>query len=144
MNKQQLLLENQLCHRLYMANNTITRSYRPLLEQLDLTYPQYLVMMALWQEDNVTVTQLQKRTQIDSGALTLILKKMQEKTLLRTEGLATDKRKKHVMLTQNGRALQAEAAAIPETMRCQYPQLLDDDLEQLKGLLDKLLAKVDD
>jgi MarR family transcriptional regulator, organic hydroperoxide resistance regulator len=141
MNEQQLLLENQLCHRLYMASNLITRSYRPLLDNLDLTYPQYLVMMALWQEDDITVNVLQQRTQIDSGALTLVLKKMQDKSLLITEIARTDKRKKHVLLTQAGRALKRKAKDIPEKMRCAFPDVSADELEQLKQLLDKLLLK---
>ncbi|KKM18622.1 hypothetical protein LCGC14_1663810, partial [marine sediment metagenome] len=78
----QLKLDNQLCHRLYMASNSVVRAYRDALNALELTYPQYVVMMALWEEDKITIAQLLKKTAIDGGAMTQILKKMTDKQLL--------------------------------------------------------------
>lgn len=139
MSMQQLLLENQLCHRLYMASNLVTRAYRPLLATLDLTYPQYVVMMALWQEDNITVNELQKRTRIDSGALTLILKKMQQKSLLSLEPQPQDRRCKAVRLTSTGNNLKRQAEDIPQQVLCQFPGMTEQKLSQLKHLLDDVL-----
>lgn len=72
-------LKNLLCHRLYTASNAITRTYRPFLEALQLTYPQYITMVALWEKDNLSVKELHKITEIDNGCLSLMLKKMLEK-----------------------------------------------------------------
>ena len=75
MSSDQLKLENQLCHRLYMASNSIVRAYREPLNELNITYPQYVVMMALWEKDKITITELLDKTLIDGGAMTQILKK---------------------------------------------------------------------
>ena len=74
MSFEQLKLKNQLCHRLYMASNSIARAYRAPLAEINLTYPQYVVMMALWEEDKITISDLIERTAIDGSALTQILK----------------------------------------------------------------------
>lgn len=140
MKHQELWLENQICHRLYMASNSVNRAYRPLLETLDLTYPQYVVMMSLWQNDEVTVNELQSATQIDNGALTLILKKMVDKDLLHVVPVHDDRRKKRVSLTTTGRALQEKAASIPDAIRCRFPSLSEGDSNTLRELLDTLLA----
>ena len=71
----QLQLKNQLCHRLYMASNSIVRAYREPLSDLNITYPQYVVMMALWEQDKVTIAELVKKTAIDGGAMTQILRR---------------------------------------------------------------------
>ena len=75
---QKLKLENQICHSLYSATNALVRAYRPLLEKIELTYPQYLVMLALWQEDRVMIKNLVERTRFDAGTLTPILKRLQK------------------------------------------------------------------
>ena len=82
MSFENLQLKNQLCHRLYMASNNIARAYREPLQALNLTYPQYVVMMALWEKDGITIAQLIEQTAIDGGAMTQILKKMADKSLL--------------------------------------------------------------
>ncbi len=81
MSYEQLKLKNQLCHRLYMASNSIARAYREPLSELNITYPQYVVMMALWEQDEVTIAELVAKTAIDGGAMTQILKKMSEEIL---------------------------------------------------------------
>ena len=73
-----LKLESQLCHRFYTLSNAFTRAYRPMLKSLDITYPQYVVMMALWEQSNVTIAELLDKTVIDGGAMTLILKKLEQ------------------------------------------------------------------
>ncbi|MBD1581636.1 MarR family winged helix-turn-helix transcriptional regulator [Pseudoalteromonas sp. S16_S37] len=142
MNEDYLKLENQLCHRLYMASNGIVRSYRPLLEAIELTYPQYVVMMAMWEHKKLTIAQLLEKTAIDGGAMTLILKKMMAKSLLDIVKDEQDKRKKWVILTPQGDALKALALTIPSKIRCSFPSLTVDDLANLTKLLDKLLVEM--
>ncbi|NOU50968.1 MarR family transcriptional regulator [Pseudoalteromonas sp. JBTF-M23] len=139
MNEAHLKLENQLCHRLYMASNGIVRSYRPLLEAIDLTYPQYVVMMAMWEHKKLTIAQLLEKTAIDGGAMTLILKKMVAKSLLDIVKDNDDKRKKWVKLTSEGDALRTKATNIPSQIRCSYERVTAEEFKMLTKLLDKLL-----
>ncbi|KPH65430.1 transcriptional regulator [Pseudoalteromonas porphyrae] len=134
----QLKLENQICHRLYMASNSVVRAYRDALNQLDLTYPQYVVMMALWEEDKVSIAQLLEKTMVDGGAMTQILKKMADKQLLAVVKGETDKRKRVVKLQPHGLQLQQQAADIPEKIRCQFPSINEQEAALLISLLDKL------
>ncbi|ATC96845.1 MarR family winged helix-turn-helix transcriptional regulator [Pseudoalteromonas tunicata] len=134
----QLQLDKQLCHRLYMASNGVIRAYRPLLEALDLTYPQYVVMMALWQQDDITIQTLLAKTAIDGGAMTLILKKMQTKQLLSISANEDDKRKKLIRLTQTGHALKHKAASVPAQIQCAFPTISQQDVHTLISLLDKV------
>lgn len=134
----QLQLDKQVCHRLYMASNALIRAYRPLLDALDLTYPQYVVMMALWQQDDITIQTLLDKTAIDGGAMTLILKKMQVKEYLQITASDEDKRRKVVKLTPKGSALAHQAQTIPEQIQCEFPSISQDDIGQLIQLLDKV------
>lgn len=134
----QLALDKQLCHRLYMASNRVTRHYRELLKVLDLTYPQYIVMMALWEDDQIMISELLEKTAIDGGAMTLILKKMSDKGLLSIEKNEHDKRKRMVKLSHKGHDLSHQAAAIPEKMRCAFSHIEEQQLQQLLTLLDKV------
>lgn len=134
----QLKLSNQICHRFYKATNAITRAYKPYLNQLDITYPQYLVLMALWEKDSIEVSQVQQQTQIDAGALTLILKKLVAKDVIVLLAAEHDKRVKLVKLTDKGRTMESDAADIPNQLRCQFPDFSDAEIRQLVLLLDKL------
>ena len=144
MNYPQLQLDKQLCHRLYMASNGLSRAYRPLLDALELTYPQYVVMMALWQKDGITIQELVATTVIDGGAMTLILKKMQAKGLLSITPSEADKRKKLIHLLAKGSLLQDKAAAVPEQIQCAFPGIDKADIEQLITLLDKVCDDLND
>ncbi len=128
---QQLRLENQLCFALYSATNAMIRAYRPWLEQLDLTYPQYLALLVLWQEDGVSVKQLGEQLHLDSGTLTPLLKRLEAKGLVTRGRRENDERVRVLVLTEAGQALRQQAAQIPEAMRCQL-SLTDDALLQLK------------
>lgn len=130
-NPQQLRLENQLCFALYSATNAMIRAYRPWLEQLDLTYPQYLALLVLWQEDGVSVKQLGEQLHLDSGTLTPLLKRLEAKGLVTRGRRENDERVRVLVLTEAGQALRQQAAQIPEAMRCQL-SLTDDALLQLK------------
>lgn len=139
MSYEQLKLKNQLCHRLYMASNGITRHYRSHLDTLDLTYPQYVVMMALWEQDNITIAQLVELTAIDGGAMTLILKKMVTKTLIQIASDENDKRKKCIRLLPQGIALEEQAKHIPDLIKCGFSNVNEKEISQLICLLDKIL-----
>jgi DNA-binding MarR family transcriptional regulator len=136
MSINQLKLKNQLCHRLYMASNSIVRAYRELLSDLNLTYPQYVVMMALWEQDKITIAELVEKTAIDGGAMTQILKKMADKSLLIIVKDLQDKRKRLVQLTQQGQALKIEAVNIPNKISCKFNSIDSAQVKQLMQLLD--------
>ena len=133
-----LKLENQLCHRFYTLSNAFTRAYRPLLAALDITYPQYVVMMALWEQDDVTIAGLLNKTLIDGGAMSLILKKLEQKGLLTVKQDEKDKRVKKVLLTEAGRAAKTTAEAVPAQMLCKFQGMTADEARQLVILIDKL------
>jgi DNA-binding MarR family transcriptional regulator len=111
-----LSLDHQLCFALYSASLAMTKIYKPLLEPLGLTYPQYLVMLVLWQADGVTVSRLGERLALDSGTLTPLLKRLEASGLVRRLRDATDERRVLLQLTPQGRSLKTRAGAVPQTM----------------------------
>lgn len=139
---EQLKLSNQICHRYYVASNAITRAYRPFLDELGLTYPQYVVLMALWEEDNIEVKKVKAKTHIDGGALSLILKKLATKKLITILSSEQDKRIKHVQLSDKGWQLQQDASGIPEKLMCQVPNMSSEEILLLKKLTDKLVENL--
>ncbi|MBA6263778.1 MAG: MarR family transcriptional regulator [Colwellia sp.] len=141
---EQLKLKNQLCHRLYMASNSLIRAYREPLKALNITYPQYVVMMALWEEDKITISALLERTMIDGGAMTQILKKMTDKCLLNIIKDDDDKRKRLVELTTQGQVLKAKAANIPHSIRCEFNSIDSIQANQLMQLLDLVVNDLTD
>ena len=113
---EQLKLGNQLCFRLYTITRLITQAYRPLLEPLGLTYPQYLVMMVLWEQDNQTVGDICRRLMLDTNTLTPMLQRMEREGLVvRTHGIS-DGRQTLVSLTKKGIQLEDRAKDVPECM----------------------------
>lgn len=108
-----LLLDNQLCFALYSASLLMTKLYKPLLDDIGLTYPQYLAMLALWEEDGVTVSTLGARLYLDSGTLTPLLKRLEKAGFLTRERNEEDERQVLIRLTQEGRALKKRATDIP-------------------------------
>lgn len=109
----ELLLDNQLCFALYSTSLVMTKLYKPLLEKLDLTYPQYLVMLVLWEGDGLTVSDLGARLQLDSGTLTPLLKRLEKQGLLSRQRDAVDERRVRLHLSNDGRALRDQARQIP-------------------------------
>ena len=136
-----LRLENQLCFPLYAASREVIRHYRPHLEALDLTYTQYITMMVLWEEGTATVSHLGERLYLDSGTLTPVLKKLEERGYVTRERSAADARVLEVSLTPDGRALQGRAASVPQRMACHVP-LTAEEAAELRRLLAKVLAGV--
>ncbi len=108
------LLDNQLCFALYSASLAMTKLYKPMLDSLGLTYPQYLVMLVLWEADGPCVSNLGERLNLDSGTLTPLLKRMEAARWLVRQRSSEDERRVHVWLSPTGQQLQAQAAFIPE------------------------------
>ena len=115
-----LHLDDQLCFALYDASRAVTRSYGPMLAELGLTYPQYLVMLALWESGPLTVGELGSRLHLDSGTLTPLCKRLEAAGLVRRVRDADDERRVRVELTDEGSALRAEAAEIPVRLFGRY------------------------
>jgi DNA-binding MarR family transcriptional regulator len=111
-------LANQLCFAVYSTAHAFNRIYKPLLDPLGLTYPQYLVMLILWDEDEVTVKELGQRLHLDSGTLTPLLKRLEAAGLLTRRRSAADERRVVIALTEAGQELNQKAAAIPRELLC--------------------------
>ncbi|MBE6157301.1 MAG: MarR family transcriptional regulator [Firmicutes bacterium] len=109
-----LKLENQLCFPLYAASKEIVRKYKPLLDKLDLTYTQYITMMVLWEEKELNVKTLGERLFLDSGTLTPLLKKLEEKKYIERKKSMSDERNLIIKITPRGENLKQEAKQIPE------------------------------
>jgi DNA-binding MarR family transcriptional regulator len=136
-----LKLDNQLCFALYACSRSLTRLYRPLLSKLEITYPQYLVLMVLWENQQQSVTELGERLLLDSGTLTPLLKRMENSGLVERSRSREDERKVFVQLTEKGDALKEQAFAIPEQMFCQSG-LTVEEFVRVKGDLEDLLKKI--
>ncbi len=134
-----LRLENQLCFPLYAASREIIRHYRPHLEKLDLTYTQYITMMVLWEEGELSVKQLGKRLYLDSGTLTPLLKSLAAKGYVTRKRSEEDERVLMVRLTEEGLALREKAVAVPAGMRA-CVTLSEEEAALLYKLLYKLLS----
>jgi DNA-binding MarR family transcriptional regulator len=111
-----LSLDRHLCFALYSASRAMTAAYRPLLTELNLTYPQYLVLLVLWEEGRVRVGQLGERLQLDSGTLSPLLKRLETNGFVRRERSLADERLVDVTLTDAGRQLERRAQCIPERL----------------------------
>ncbi|MBE7367274.1 MarR family winged helix-turn-helix transcriptional regulator [Ramlibacter pallidus] len=136
-----LLLDNQLCFALYSASLAMTKLYKPLLDELGLTYPQYLVMLVLWEGDGLMVSELGQRLYLDSGTLTPLLKRLEGAGLVSRLRDVADERRVHVHLTAAGRKLKARAARVPacvlQASQCSLPELkqLTDQVRRLRERL---------
>jgi DNA-binding MarR family transcriptional regulator len=136
-----LALDHQLCFAVYSASLAMTKLYKPLLEPLGLTYPQYLVMLVLWEADGVTVSQLGDRLSLDSGTLTPLLKRLEAAGLLQRLRDAADERRVLLHLTPAGRKLKTRATDVPQAMACATGCKLDE-LTTLVTQLTQLRARI--
>ena len=138
-----LLLDNQLCFALYSTSLAMTRVYKPLLDEVGLTYPQYLAMLVLWEEDGLTVSALGERLFLDSGTLTPLLKRLESSGLIARVRDVEDERRVHITLTAAGRKLKTKAAKIPgcilSASQCSIPEL-NALVQQVQSLRGQLLA----
>lgn len=138
---EQLKLGNQLCFPVYAASRLITREYQPFLDRLGITYPQYLVLMILWEEDGKPVNDIAKKLILNTNTITPLLKRMEHLGFIRRKRSRQDERKVIVQLTEKGRELQEEASLIPEKLagRLLEGDLKLDDLVRLKESLDSMI-----
>ena len=113
-NKIEKVLEDQLCFLLYASSREMTKKYKPLLDKLEVTYPQYLVLLLLWEQDTLTVKKLGELLALDSGTLTPMLKRMEQNGLIVRERSTEDERSVMIKLTEKGLGLQEHACFIPE------------------------------
>lgn len=138
-----LKLDNQLCFALYAASNAMTRLYRDHLEPLGLTYPQYLVLLVLWEQDGVAVKAIGRRLHLDSGTLTPLLKRMEQAGLVERRRSKADERQVDIFLTPAGEALKAEIRGVRAALGCLLPLPAADIARlrtELQGLADGLIA----
>ncbi|MCL1127426.1 MarR family winged helix-turn-helix transcriptional regulator [Shewanella surugensis] len=138
---EQLSLDNQICFSLYSAANAMVRAYRPLLEKLDLTYPQYLAMLVLWQNDGISVKTLGEKLHLDSGTLTPLLKRLEGKGLVIRARSTEDERMRVLNLTDKGHALKTPAQVVPDMMKCKIKGV-DMDLVAFKQACDQLYQQL--
>jgi len=134
-----LKLDKQLCFSVYVLHREIMQHYRAILAEIDLTYPQYITMMALWENNEQTVNQLGEKLFLDNGTLTPLLKRLESKALLTRTRSKTDERVVKIRLTDLGLQLKEKAGCIPmqifEALKLDY-----SDMQQLKDLADKVVT----
>ncbi len=146
MNEEAFLLDNQLCFRLYTASRLLTQAYHPLLSKYGLTYPQYLVLLVLWEKDAQPVNDIAKRLLLETNTVTPLLQRMEKEGILTRKKGQEDVRKMIVALTKKGKQLKEELAHVPDSVGgavlCEsvtpetFPKLfrmLDDMITQLKN-----------
>lgn len=136
-----LLLDNQLCFALYSASLAMGKVYKPLLDELGITYPQYLVMLVLWESDGLMVSEIGERLYLDSGTLTPLLKRLETAGLVQRLRDVVDERRVLIRLTPDGRKLKQRAAKLPQCIlaatQCSPPELknLTRELQALRASL---------
>ncbi|MBN2395362.1 MAG: MarR family transcriptional regulator [Candidatus Atribacteria bacterium] len=142
MAEEQLKLENQLCFPVYAASRLITREYQPLLAKLGITYPQYLVLMVLWENDSLPVNDIARRLILNTNTITPLLKRMEQQGLINRIRSKKDERMVLVQLTEKGEGLKVIALQIPEEFikRLSDRELKTDDLIKLKENLNSIIS----
>lgn len=131
-------LEEKLCFSLYSVTNALIRQYRPLLKEFDLTYPQFVVLMALYEQDDIPLRALGQKTLFDSGTLTPLVQKLEAKGFLKRMAVVGDERMKNVVLTEKANEMKEALLELPGKMRCSM-QMKDEELDLLRQLSANLL-----
>lgn len=139
---EQLKLENQLCFPLYAASRLTTKLYAPHLKQLDITYPQYLVLLVLWEYETMAVKDIGSLLFLESNTLTPLLKRLEQKELVSRTRATNDERTVHIALTAKGKQLQVAAASIPKEIERHFANdsFSDEELKDFRNNLVKLLS----
>ena len=135
-------LENQLCFPLYAASRLVTKCYQPVLDELGITYPQYLVLMVLWETDAVNLSLLAGKLKLQSNTLTPLLKRMEELGLLSRVRSQTDERSIVITLTEKGKELKSEVPRLQRQLSHHIGISMDEAI-QLRALLTKLISSID-
>jgi len=138
-----LIFDNQICFPLYSAANAMVRVYRPLLKGLDITYLQYMVLMLLWERNALNVKQLGQQMRLDSGTLTPLLKRLEQKGLVTRSRSKTDERVRVIAITKEGMVLKKKAKDIPEKLACKVG-LSKPRIKEFNRMCLELLAFLDD
>jgi len=138
-----LALDDQICFALYAASRAMTAAYAPLLDALELTYPQYLVMLVLWERDGERVSRIGERLHLDSATLTPLLKRLEARGLIERRRNRDDERVVEVFLTGDGKRLRRRAADVPRAMWCKTDLPLPE-LAKLRATLQELTRKLRD
>jgi MarR family transcriptional regulator, organic hydroperoxide resistance regulator len=136
---ESLKLGNQLCFAVYAAAHAFTGAYKPLLDPLGLTYPQYLVLLVLWEEEGLSVKEIGQQLHLDSGTLTPVLKRLEKAGFVRRRRDAQDERQVRVELTDKGWDTRTKALEVPRSMICALGQP-EPELRELKRAVDQLQA----
>lgn len=131
-------LEDQICFPLYVISKEIISLYRPMLEKLDITYLQYLVLMVLWENDGLTVNKIGEKLFLDSGTITPLLKRLEVKNYISRQRKISDERSVEVFLTKSGQVLKIEACGIPVKLK-ENLNVTDEEIEDFKITINKLL-----
>lgn len=137
-----LELENQLCFPLYACSKELVRKYKPMLDEIGLTYTQYITMMVLWEKKSINVKKLGEYLYLDSGTLTPLLKKLEIMGLIKRKRSTKDERNLLVELTEKGKGLKEKAGNLPEKMNA-YLGLSKEEAMTLYQLLYKILGQID-
>ncbi|EFM62496.1 MarR family transcriptional regulator [Brucella sp. NF 2653] len=132
-----LNLADMLCFAVYSTANALSRAYQPILAPLDLTYPQFLVMLVLWERDDCTVSEIGARLNLDSGTLTPLLKRLEAAGRITRRRDPSDERQVRITLTDEGRKLQEQAESVPEQIMCATGQPVSE-LQDLRNRLMKI------
>jgi len=141
---ESLRLGNQLCFALHAASRAMTQAYQPLLAPLGITYPQYLVLLVLWERDGLLVKEIGARLDLDSGTLTPLLKRLETLGLVVRERQSTDMRQVRIRLSRAGRSLEEKAVSVPRAMACRYGGSEEDmrAAMRLREVLDALRGRL--
>ncbi len=138
---ESLKLSNQLCFPIYNLSKEIVALYRPILENLDLTYPQYLVMLVLWEHNGLNVSEIGHFLNLDSGTLTPLLKRLEGKKIIDRKRSEVDERVVQISLTDLGRDLEQKALCIP-TQLLEKVNISADELNQLQSIISKIIKTI--
>lgn len=142
MSEEQLKLENQICFPLYAASRLVIQKYKPYLDNLGITYPQYLVLLVLWEKDKISVKQISEKLFLETNTLTPLLKRMQNNGLIERVRLEKDERIVTILLSKKGIEMKKRAEEIPYKLLCeiQAAEVEKEDVVQLKIILDRVLG----
>lgn len=143
---EQLKLSSQICFRLYSASRLVTQTYKPFLDKLGITYPQYLVLMVLWETDNQPVNDIAHKLLLETNTVTPLIQRMEKMGLvIRTKGIV-DTRQRIVSLTKEGKAMEKEAAKVPSCMLEHFADcgLKKEEVFRLVPLLDEVINRLKD
>ena len=143
---EQLKLSSQICFRLYSASRLVTQTYKPFLDKLGITYPQYLVLMVLWETDNQPVNDIAHKLLLETNTVTPLIQRMEKMGLvIRTKGIV-DTRQRIVSLTKEGKAMEKEAAKVPACMFEHFADcgLKKEEVFRLVPLLDEVISRLKD